>query len=85
MTDLQQEIVEVEELATTLTVDEDISTFNETAYRIGLAALYGVPVEYIVLDAAAGSLVLNVKIQVTCPCIARRRCGCWPSRGHVVL
>ena len=46
-----------------VTLDEDISDFNETAYRIELAALYGVPLEYIVLSATPASLVLHISIK----------------------
>ena len=44
-------------------VDADPETFNSTAYRYELAALYNVPVEWIELDVSAGSLMLGIKIR----------------------
>jgi len=46
----------------TITLDQDLETYNETAVRLELAALYGVPPSWIQLQATAGSLVLAVTI-----------------------
>ena len=53
-----------------------------TSYRYKLAALYNVPVEYIVLDATAGSLVLNIRIQVRCPRLAGCICPHRPPQAQ---
>ena len=45
-----------------LTIDADIETFNETGTRYDLAAAYGMPVDYIVIEASAGSMLVHVVI-----------------------
>ena len=47
-----------------VTMEGDLETFNTTAYRYELAQLYGIPVKYIKLDAAPGSIVLNIIFSV---------------------
>ena len=47
----------------TITLDRELDqTYNETAVRLELATLYGVPLSWIQLNATAGSLVLAVTI-----------------------
>lgn len=48
-----------------MTLDVSIDEYNETAVKIELAALYGVPVELISLDATSGSLQITVTIATT--------------------
>ena len=50
------------EVSTNMTLDADLSTFNATAFRIELAVLYGVPLEYIQLAVSAGSIALSITI-----------------------
>ena len=47
----------------TITLDRELdSTYNETAVRLELAALYGVPLSWIQLNTTAGSVVLALTI-----------------------
>ena len=45
-----------------MTLDVSIDDYNETAVRYELAALYGVDVSLITLDATAGSLQITITI-----------------------
>ena len=48
-------------VSATITLDQDLDeTYNETAVRLELAALYSVPLSWIQLDATAGSLLIAV-------------------------
>ena len=49
-------------VGTNLTLDADLTTFNETAVRLALAELYAVPAELISLAVSAGSIVVSVSI-----------------------
>jgi hypothetical protein len=49
-------------VSATITLEQNPETYNETAVRLELAALYGVPLSWIQLNATAGSLVLAVTI-----------------------
>ena len=49
-------------VTTTITLDQTLETYSETAVRLDLAALYGVPSSWIQLNATAGSLVLTMTI-----------------------
>ena len=51
-------------ISTEFTLDEELSTFNETAFRRELASLYGVPLAYISLEVSAGSVVVSVVVSL---------------------
>ena len=61
---VEQVVVESEQVSSSMEIDADIETFNETAFRYQLAAMYGVPVEWIDLDISAGSLMANFVITI---------------------
>lgn len=56
-------LTEVEVVQQQLTLDISINEYNETAVKLELAALYGVPAALIDLAATAGSLQLSVTIR----------------------
>ena len=52
------------EISTEFTLDEELSTFNETAFTHELASLYRVPLAYILLEVSAGSVVVSVIVSL---------------------
>lgn len=56
-------IEEVEVVEQEMTLDISIEEYNETAVKLELALLYGVPPEYIELGATPGSLQLKITIK----------------------
>lgn len=58
------EVVREQSVSTNLTVDQDIATFNETAYRIMLGEVYNVSWQLISLSASAASLRLAITIKL---------------------
>ena len=56
---------EVEVMEQEMTLDISMEDYNETAIKVNLAALYGVPVELIELGASAGSLLLKITIRTS--------------------
>ena len=66
------------------TLDQELDeTYNETAVRLDLAALYGVPLSWIQLDATAGSVVLAVTIAPPPSALATRAAaGTPPPASH---
>lgn len=52
------------QVSSSIALDADIDSFNQTQFRYDLAAMYGVPFEWISLDVAAGSLVANFVITI---------------------
>ena len=59
-------------VSTNFELDADLSTFNATETRQQLALMYSVPPEYIVLNATAGSVVVDVTIVLPASAAATR-------------
>jgi hypothetical protein len=49
-------------VSVTITLDQDLETYNATAMRLDLAAVYGVPPSWVEISVAPGSTVIDVKI-----------------------
>ena len=62
VTETVSEEQETWSVTASITLEQNPETYNETAVRLELAALYGVPLSWIQLSATAGSLVLAVRI-----------------------
>ena len=69
-----QTVVRERRVQTNLTLDQDLAAFDADALRAELAAMYGVPLEAITLEAQAGSVVVRIAIDVP-EADAARRCA----------
>ena len=53
------------EISTNMTLEADLATFNATAFRVELAAIYDLPLAYISLDhLSAGSIQIAITISI---------------------
>ena len=58
-------VVKVEEVATELRIDAELSSIDPDALRLQLAEVYGVPASSITLSLSAGSVVVQIQIAST--------------------